>query len=626
MTNSNFQKPSNIEVEMKIGILDTIAKQIYSDSKVKIREAVANSLDNKANWFIIYADVTSRKISLIDDGIGITKERFEEIFKHMGCGTQRKDKYSNSYFGLGLMSIIELGEKSTIISKTKEKGEVIKLEIDCKKIFSEEMRDKPLSDMKNFLTINPTELSEREKLSVLSYDEIESIIGNFPNSFTEIIIENINIEVFNNIISDDFKIELSQILPIKIDESNSILQYIKDPKAVEWIRDIMSNKIFCPTIEIFFGKLNGDKQYSKLFKYYPNFKNDIALDAADIEYGILKNVDENNDVSEFAYYYIYSTEDLEEKEKTSTETGFWVRNMNFLVKKADFFQKRGTRQKMIHEPLKNWLFGEIFHQGMTDCLVVNRDEYVWDSFKFNDFLKKIGEKLSELNKELRDAWKYGLEISRSIIEPFNFKVTDKTNPFNRTDETLTRMGIIKNPEDTTNVLAKLHENRKPDLEDEEKSIYKIINKNKQNITLADDEFLKVIIDHNISKDFVKQREENSTKIIIKISPQIFAAKKVTFLGKSFEVIFVAQEKNSSGISINTENQKIFINPFNHDVFKYSVSFIDVYIALELADIYSRNKEEMKSYLVDLLGFRLIKSDVIPKKYLSSLRDELQRRN
>ncbi len=625
MSNNQPQKPSNIEVEMKIGILDTIAKQIYSDSKVKIREAVANSLDNKANWFIIYADVTSRKVSLIDNGIGITKERFEQIFKHMGHGIERKNKYSNSYFGLGLMSIIELGEKSTIISKSKEKGEVIKLEIECNQVFSEKMADKPLSYMKNFLKINPIELSERENISVLSYDEITSIIGNFPNSFTEIILENINIDIFNNIISDEFKTELSQILPVKIDETNSILQYIKDPNATIWIKDIMSNVKFCPTIDVYFGKMNGDKQYSKLFKYYPNFKDDITLDAADIEYGILKNVDENKNISEFAFYYIYSTEDLEEKEKESTETGFWVRNMNFLVKKADYFQKRGTRQKMIHEPLKNWLYGEIFHEGMTDSLVVTRDEYVWDSPKFVDFLSKIRDKLYSLNRELRDAWKYSQEITRSIIEPFNFKATDKTNPFNRTDTTLNQMGIIRNVEDTTNILKKLHENRKPDLEDEEKSIYELINKNKQNITLADDDFLKVIIDHDISKDFIKQREENTNKIILKISPQIFAPRKVTFLGKSFEVIFVAKESNSSGISINTENYKVFINPFNHDVFKYSVSFIDVYIALELADLYSKNKEEMKSYLVDLLGFRLTKSDVIPRKYLSSLRDELQRR-
>lgn len=622
--NNNLQMPTNIEVEMKIGILDTIAKQIYSDSKVKIREAVANSLDNQANWFIIYADVTSRKISLIDNGIGITRARFEQIFKHMGCGIQRNDSYSNSYFGLGLMSIIELGEKSTIISKSKENGEVIKLEIDCKEIFSDAMRDKPLSDMNNFLKINLIELSERELLSVLNYEEIESIIGTFPDSFTEIIIENINSDVFDKIISDDFKTELRQILPIEINESDSILQYIKDPKAATWIKDILANNLFCPTIDIFFGKLNGDKQCSKLYKYYPDFKSDLSLNAADIEYGVLKNVD-GDKITEFAYYFIYSTEDLEEKVKQSTETGFWVRNRNFLVKKADYFQKHGTRQKLIHEPLKNWLFGEIFHQSMTECLVVTRDEYVWDSPKFIDFYDKIQIQLKGLNEALRDAWKYSLEITRSVIEPFNFKASDKTDPFKRTDITLSKMGIIKNPEDAMTVLAKLHDNRHPGLEDEERSIYNMINKTKQDIILADDDFLKVIIDHSVKTDFIKQREDNSTKIVLKISPQIFAPKKVTFLGKSFEVVFVAQERSSPGMSINSDNNKIFINPFNHDVLKYSVSFIDVYIALELADLYSNNKAEMKSYLVDLLGFKLAKDEVKPKKYLSALGDELQRR-
>ena len=137
--------------------------------------------------------------------------------------------------------------------------------------------------------------------------------------------------------------------------------------------------------------------------------------------------------------------------------------------------------------------------------------------------------------------------------------------------------------------------------------------------------LKVIIDHRVDKDFIKQREEETNRIIVKISPQLFSPKKVTFLGKTFEVIFVACKENDPGVSIDSEKGKIYVNPFNQNVLKYSVSFIDVYIALELADIYSETKIEMKSYLIDLLGAKLTKSDIIPKKYLYSLKDELQRR-
>ena len=50
-------------VQIRVQILSTIARSIYSDSRVKIREAVAKSMDNEATWFILYADRTSRTIS-----------------------------------------------------------------------------------------------------------------------------------------------------------------------------------------------------------------------------------------------------------------------------------------------------------------------------------------------------------------------------------------------------------------------------------------------------------------------------------------------------------------------------------------------------------------------------------
>ena len=83
----------SLDVGMKIQILDTIAKSIYSDPKVKIREAVANSMDNKASWFILYADNPSLTITLMDNGTGITRTRFEEILRNLGCGTKTRQVF-----------------------------------------------------------------------------------------------------------------------------------------------------------------------------------------------------------------------------------------------------------------------------------------------------------------------------------------------------------------------------------------------------------------------------------------------------------------------------------------------------------------------------------------------------
>lgn len=611
----------NLDVEMKMGILKTIANQIYADPKVKIREAVANSMDNDASWFIIYADRPTRTISLLDNGNGITKAKFEEIFKNMGYGIQRKDKYSNSYFGLGLMSVLELGKRAKIITRSKEERKVIKLEVNSEKIFNEDMGDKHLKEIKKYLVVSSSDLSERE-LSVLSKNNIEDLFNEFPGHFTEIILEEIDKDIFETIVSDDFKKELRKILPLKIQNNEPFLASVKDDGAFEkWLKEIMNKKKFYPTIDIYFGISEGEEELNQLWKYYPEFKEDLEFGKADMVYDIFKD---KNGKEKFAFYYLYSIEDLEKREKENTETGFWVRNRNFLVKEGDYFQKQGTRKKIIHEPLKNWLFGEIFHENMTDALIVTRDEYNWESSQFNEFYDEINNLLLKLNKDLREAWKNSKGITKSIIEPF-IEVGGNKDPFNNTYDVLFKMGIIKAEEETENVLKKFDEHRIPELEKEEKSIYTLIRKNKHNIPLADDNKIKVIIDQNLRSDFIKQREEKSNRVIVRISPDIFSPKEVKFLGKTFTVFYIAGEDIQPGISVDSKNWKIYINPFNQDILKYSLSFIDVYIALEIADIYSETKKEMKSYLMELLGAKLTDNTIEPFRYLYSLKDELQRR-
>lgn len=621
MSVKNEQSPASLEVEMKIGILHTIAKSIYSDPKLKIREAVANSMDNKASWFVIYADRPSRTISLLDNGNGISKERFIEIFKSIGYGETREDKYSNSYFGLGLMSILEPGKKAIIFSRAKLEEKVLKLEVDSEKIFSPELQDKPLTEINKRLKLASSDMAERERLSSLSSDEIKEMFGKFPTNFTEIIIENVDKKVFETINSDEFTEDLRKQLPLKPHKNALFLKSIKDPEAEIWLQELFANETFFPTIDVYLGKSGGEKEIVQLWKYFPDFKKDLEFGNVDIEYG-----EEESGDKRFAYYYLCSTDDLEERSKKNMETGFWVRNRNFLVKEADYFQKPGTRKKIIHEPLKHWLFGEIFHENMTDFLVVTRDEYVWESEQFRAFYNKINDLLYLLNEKLRNAWKNSNEVMKSVVNPF-LEVGGKIDPFKRTFDVLQQMGAIKKEEDAEDILDKLHKKRITDLEMEDKRIDRLIEKDSENVILADDEKVKVVIDQEIesSKDFIKKREKETNRVILKISPKIFEPKKVDFLGRAFKVFYVAGKENQPGISVNKEKSSIFINPFNHDVWKFSISFIDVYIAIEIADILAKTKAEMKQYLVEMMCNSLTKDIIVPKKYLQPLQDDLQRR-
>ena len=605
--------PESLQIRMKVGILHTIAKSIYSGVYGKIREAVSNSIDNDATWFTIFVDRSTRTISLLDNGSGITKERFREIFKSLGYGLLR-DFSHLSYFGLGLMSIIQLGKRAKIYTRTSGRDEVLCLSIEADKIFDPANEKQPIEFLKGCLNLTATNMAIRAANSPLMDEHIKGLFAMFPESFTEIVIEDIKPDDFEFITSRDFETEMRKILPLAPEKGDPFLARIKDVRAKKWIREIISNPKYCRTIDVFFG-IAGEKEFTQLWKYFPDFKRWLEFGETNIMYG---EGEENN----FAYYILFAIEDLEDRQKENAETGFWIRNRNFLVKPADYFQQPGSRKKYIQEPLKNWIYGEIFHQNMNEFLVVSRNDYVWDSPKFETFKNEVVGLVTHLNKELRSAWKYGDEIVKSVIAPFQ-EISEKSGPFHRANETISVLGIPCDGEDAIKVLEDLKKKRRPELEVLTDRIDSLLKKGSGQITLADDENSLVVIDQSVGEEvvFTKTLDPDLKRVVISISPSLFSPRRIVFLGKTFEVYFVARKESDAGISFDVDGGKIFVNPFNQDLINYTVSFLDIYIALDIADVMASTKEEMKHYFLKLLGTKYEN----PSEYLSPLADDLQRK-
>ncbi|MFC1940005.1 hypothetical protein ACFLXO_04910 [Chloroflexota bacterium] len=615
---------SMLPVDMRIGIINTIAKSIYADPAVKIREAVANSMDNQASWFFLYIDIPSRSVSLFDNGSGITRGRFNEIFANIGFGLT-KDKFSNSYFGLGLMSILELGKRCTIITKSTCENQVLKLEVDSLEIFSEKARGEPIGKIKELIKLYDSDLEERERISIISEEEIDKNFGGFPDSFTEIILNDIPSEAFDAIAADDFTVSLRKTLPLKEDPDETFYKNIKNKKTVEEIRKILANKDLCPTIDVYVGASEGGKELGQIWKYYPDFRKHLQFEATDVVCRVKSYKDSKGEIREFAFYYITSIEDLEESTKRNVETGLWIRNKNFLVKEADYLQRPGSKQVTLSEPLKNWLYGEVFHKGMTDFLVVTRNEYNWESADFNIFREQILSELTSLNVELRNAWRNNKRISDLVIGPF-MEMKKPDNPIQKCSKTLQDVGLMKVNE-ADRVLEELRKVRRPELEHEERSLERLIAMRDDEILLADDEQIKVVIDPKLADgtDFERHREQKTSRIVARLSPKLFSSRTMKFLERTFQVHFVAGKDSGGAVSIDVDNRKIYINPFNQDISRYSLSFIDVYIAVELAYSLSKSPEDMRRIMLSLLGNKIWKGSDSPRKYLQALNDELQRR-
>ena len=109
-------------------------------------------------------------------------------------------------------------------------------------------------------------------------------------------------------------------------------------------------------------------------------------------------------------------------------------------------------------------------------------------------------------------------------------------------------------------------------------------------------------------------------MVVDVSPDLFEPKSVVFLGEEYTVVYVAKKESEQGISIDVKGRVIYINPFNRELSLYSVSILDVYVALHVADAMSNSKRELKRNFLRLLG--TVPSDVA--KYIRPLGDDLRR--
>lgn len=615
------RSPSKLNVDVKIGILHTIADAIYATAAGKIREAVANARDNDATWILIIIDQTTKSLFICDNGCGITTERFHEIFKSIGYGLLRNTSDKKlSYFGIGLMSIFQLGNKVKVFTKPHGEKQVYRLEVDTQSIFDANNEKRSISELSKYIKLQKSSETERTAASVSLLNRCLSdspFKGNL-NSFTEIIIEDVKDEDFDIISDPQFVDELRKILPLKPEKDEPFLGRLTGKKGKK-VQEIISDKEFCKTIDTYFG-FQEEGNIERLWKYFPAFRSDLAFPDDNVLVG--KSTDE-----EFAYYVLHSVAvDLHRSSDIERETGFWVRNQNFLVKSADFLERPGPgrKTKTIDQPLKAWVFGEIFHKDMNPFLAVSRNEYLFEKNSFKKFHQEIKDIVSPLNNKLRRIHEKRKTIIDGLVGPFS-QLTAPDGTIQKTDKRLKAI-LHEDVSDTKfrqKMFDRLKKARNKEIEKEGSRVDILLRQTKIPITLGEDENALVCIDpalrDNVQDCDVKWDAGNN-RVIASISPNLFDPKEVVFLDKTFTLYFVAEKEKAPGVSIDPERDIIYINPFNEELTKYSVSIFDVYVTLQIANAISQNKNELVKNALTLLGAR---SD-ITSKYITPLGDDLRR--
>jgi hypothetical protein len=613
---------TNIDVDVKIKMLHTIAQAIYATPVGKIREAVANAVDNVASWVLIVADRTTKTLCIYDNGQGISISQFEEIFQSIGYGLSSDDPDKKlSYFGLGFMSIFRLGKKVKIFTRPKDDQHIIAVDINAKEIFSPDNQKKSIKELRNYITFGNPDDRKISSAPMLE-DLIMTEFGGLPLSFTEIVIEGIDDE--DKVCDPSFSDELRRVLPLRAALDEPFFDRFIGKKG-EDIREILANPTFCPTIDVYFG-IRGEPnetvgpeeeipevELKKLWKYFPSFRADLKFADPNIYLGYSEEGD-------FAYYFIHTiAQDFYRGVPDRKENGFWVRNHNFLVKPSDFL---GPGRKIIDAPLKNWLFGEICHKDMNEFLNVSRNDYLFDKGKFCDFRERIAAILDPLNNILRKINERKKHILSEVIDPFK-NIAESNGSLKKAEQRLHR--IVKaesEAEFNDEIFRRLRKQRREEIESPEAQVDIVLAKTTEPLQLgSEDEGLAVYIDPNVKKDedFLWESEKQVLKV--SISPEIFNPKNVVFLGKTFKVVFVVKSVEDYSISFDIDKNIIYINPFSKELSVYSLTVLEAIIAIEVAEAMAGgDAKELKRYFLLLIGA----TETLAKEYITPLGDDLRR--
>ncbi len=548
------------EIAFKAEIFSTIADSVYSNTHFKIREAVSNACDNQATTFIITLDEEKNRISLFNDGNGISDSRFKDIVTSFGRGRYRDDQKPEkyfSYFGVGLLSVFKLGEKVSIFSRTSP-GKMNLFEIKSKELFSEESGKKKVSDLSKYFEIVKDKSSlgkVRYGLSPLSLKEAYNKSEAANKHFAEYVIEGVYEEEMKALLSEHD--ELREILPLKPNKKNPELKKLSDGDRKKILR-VLNNKNFCPTIEFYYSINKGN--YEKWEKYFPQLiisKNSIVFT------GINGN---------FAYYAISAGKKIGERHSLT------LRSKNILIKTNTVLGRPGPNQ-ILDSSIRERIYGEVLHKNMKQFIEVTRNEFIKNK-EFESFRERVLKYFKPINDELRSSYDKGLETLKYVYDPFvSIREGKKDSPLKEIERQVVQLAGSNESQNIIQCAQKLFgEMRDAELEKAHDVSSYLAKKEKIDLE-GDDYILRIRSDIDEAKT---EKDHKNNKIIVNVPASTFKTMDTMWFKHSFTVRYVYVEGKGRPYSVDFDKRKLTINPFYQDFQKYSLNFLEVIMTLDLS--------------------------------------------
>lgn len=117
----------NFTFDISLSVLNHLGRNLYRNIITILGEAISNSWDADANNVWIKIDKNNNSMEIIDDGMGMTYEDFQNKFLKIGYSKRKNNNYkteSGRPFigrkGIGKLALLSCAQRIHVASKTKE--------------------------------------------------------------------------------------------------------------------------------------------------------------------------------------------------------------------------------------------------------------------------------------------------------------------------------------------------------------------------------------------------------------------------------------------------------------------------------------------------------------------------
>ncbi|NJD51265.1 MAG: hypothetical protein FIB07_00165 [Candidatus Methanoperedens sp.] len=396
----NVPQTGHMKVHSKI--LKDLSSGIYSNPANAIKELIINSYDASASKVTIRAKPDLDSFTIIDDGIGMNCDDFENKFAWISHSEKRREnEFSDKFerplvgkFGIGFISASQLCNKMTVISSKAGEKKKFRVDIDFSRYKGEGY--KPDGGPENIYDVSQYNFINLEEEIGAHYTII--ILSELSREFIDILTDKEILEKLEEMDEKERKknerIDLEDISFEKISEIISLKTIREIEKNVgtywQFVFDI-ANTVPVPYLPN--GPLNIKNMHPVLKKIVDDIKKydfSVEIDGIDLRKPIiLPNSDDIKIEGEDFDVYFFEEKQIVDNKHLKFRGYFYnqknriipvdfqgvlVRVRNVSIGKAD---RNFLNYPWMEKLWMAWTFGEIYvDEGLEDSLNINRNSFV----------------------------------------------------------------------------------------------------------------------------------------------------------------------------------------------------------------------------------------------------------